>query len=94
LGKKRNWKRRMTEPTTNRWLQTRVPGKFGILLSVLGAFVAGVPLSVFIGGGNMPVPGLRRAALRGRWLVIRSVGDKAAPRVGQLEIGAAPSTAR
>lgn len=44
----------MTEPTTNRWwLQTRVPGKFGILLSVLGAFVAGVPLSVFIGGGNV-----------------------------------------
>jgi hypothetical protein len=43
----------MTEPTTNRWLQTRVPGTFGILLSVLGAFVAGVPLSVFIGGGNV-----------------------------------------
>jgi hypothetical protein len=43
----------MTEPTTNRWLQTRVPGKFGILLSVLGAFVAGVPPSVFIGGGNV-----------------------------------------
>jgi hypothetical protein len=43
----------MTEPTTNRWLQTRVSGKFGILLSVLGAFVAGVPLSAFIGGGNV-----------------------------------------
>ena len=44
----------MTEPTTNRWwLQTRVPGKLGILLSALGAFVAGVPLSVFIGGGNV-----------------------------------------
>jgi hypothetical protein len=44
----------VTEPTTNRWwLRTRVPGKLGIVLSVLGAFVAGVPLSVFIGGGNV-----------------------------------------
>jgi hypothetical protein len=43
----------VTEPTTNRWLQTRVPGRFGILLTVLGAFVAGVPLYVFITGGHV-----------------------------------------
>jgi hypothetical protein len=42
----------VTEPTTNRWwLQTRVPGKLGILLSVLGAFIAGYELYVFIAGG-------------------------------------------
>ena len=43
----------MTEPTTNRWLQTRVPGKLGILISVLTAFVAGFQLNVFMAGGNI-----------------------------------------
>jgi hypothetical protein len=43
----------MTEPTTKPWLRTRVPGKLGILLSVLVAFVAGVPLSVYISGGSV-----------------------------------------
>lgn len=43
----------MNEPTTNRWLQTRVPGKLGILLSVLTAFVAGFVQSVFIAGGSV-----------------------------------------
>lgn len=42
----------MTEPTTNRWLQTRMPGKVGILMSILTAFVAGTQLFAFMTGGN------------------------------------------
>ncbi len=44
----------MTEPRTNRWwLQTRVPGKLGILLSVLTAFIAGLGLYLFLAYGSV-----------------------------------------
>ncbi|GAC1405269.1 MAG: hypothetical protein NVS4B6_24950 [Mycobacterium sp.] len=44
----------MTEPSTNRrWLQTRVPGKLGILLSVLTAFIAGIGLYLFLAYGSI-----------------------------------------
>jgi hypothetical protein len=43
----------MTEPKTNRWLRTRVPGKLGILIAALVALVAGYEFYVFIAGGSV-----------------------------------------
>jgi hypothetical protein len=44
----------MTEPKTNRWLRTRVPGKLGILIAVLVALVAGYEFYVFTASGSVP----------------------------------------
>jgi hypothetical protein len=43
----------MTEPTTNRWLRTRVPGKLGIVIAMLVALVAGYEFYVFIASGSV-----------------------------------------
>jgi hypothetical protein len=43
----------MTEPKTNRWLRTRVPGKLGILIAVLVAFVGGYEFYVFMASGSV-----------------------------------------
>lgn len=44
----------MKEPSTNRrWLHTRVPGKLGILLSILCAFIAGFGIYAFIAYGSV-----------------------------------------
>jgi hypothetical protein len=43
----------MKEPSSNRWLQTRVPGKLGVVLSILFAFIAGFGLYAFIAHGSV-----------------------------------------
>jgi hypothetical protein len=43
----------MTEPKTNRWLRTRVPGKLGILIAALVALVAGYEFYVFIANSSV-----------------------------------------
>jgi hypothetical protein len=43
----------MSEPNTNRWLRTRVPGKLGILIAVLVAFIAGYQFYVFLATGSI-----------------------------------------
>jgi hypothetical protein len=44
----------MSEPATNRWLRTRVPGKVGIVLSVLIATCAATfAITAMSSGGTM-----------------------------------------
>jgi hypothetical protein len=43
----------MSRPMAKRWMQTRVPPKLGVLISLLTAFVAGFSLNIFLSGGHV-----------------------------------------